>query len=910
MFEPRTPLEEAIRLGDADATLALLREQAAPARSQHRAGLMRMLKLVRAARWSSQPGEWGELPNPKQERSLVIAITLCGTANDVVEAMVPEDLLVALCQEFHPRALDGLADAMLKHSPQWIRAVQSLIAAGLAPRPDSDDYTLGLIALPNVTRNAARLQALFDADPGLRPVLLRVFDVEGTTDVSLASVDKYNHVPALAWGTLLLSLVNEGLTTRADLLARTLGALEKDWPQYRSGWFSRFHGELAPDAAAMQVHLSRYLGLCSSRIAPTVTLALDALRKLDAARPIEGGVLLDALRPVMASAVKAQLEAAMKLLDRLVQREPARATQASAVVAMGLLHKAAPVQAGVLRRLEAWGVDDALRQQLAAHLPAIAATNRDQLLKLVGMRAAPPVAAEPVPPPTAAQQQAHPLDDDRALPPLADLHELVECIAQVFEHPHAVDAFERAVAGLVMAAPIAEADRPLFAPVRKRAARLQRLLPRELARLLLFVLDGTRSPGHAGRDQGGNLSPLEALLNQRVDELMAMAARGQRLLPLATPTHRGGFIDAAVFIDRVAAHQAAGLVCSEAEQVRALLRLATGAPAALRARAAGLPDSVFTRALRYALGDTLGDTLTIGPERELYAAAARIRHPRGDDAELDRRHPDLGPDGALAARYAWHSNSRSHTYDGKTYTHHDLLIDASIGAPNAVHEVPFERLAVRRHPPASEVRQHYRWWSFSGIDEGAIRYAATVLPSDPEAFFAEGARAIGNNLDWGEAQWQNRAYLELLLDPVTPMAPMACVLLVLGLAGKEPGQTAVAVDALVHAHAEGRLEPASLLADTLHALLATPLLKRTRLAKSLQTALRASPPCHALVFDLLCAAVQARPAEPARDMAALLDLLLELKTREAHTLPPEAREALAAMTLSGNARALQRQLLA
>jgi hypothetical protein len=36
MFEPRTPLETAIRAGDADATLALLRTEAVEARSaQH-----------------------------------------------------------------------------------------------------------------------------------------------------------------------------------------------------------------------------------------------------------------------------------------------------------------------------------------------------------------------------------------------------------------------------------------------------------------------------------------------------------------------------------------------------------------------------------------------------------------------------------------------------------------------------------------------------------------------------------------------------------------------------------------------------------------------------------------------------------------------------------------------------------
>ncbi|HEY9064666.1 MAG TPA: DUF6493 family protein, partial [Burkholderiaceae bacterium] len=457
------------------------------------------------------------------------------------------------------------------------------------------------------------------------------------------------------------------------------------------------------------------------------------------------------------------------------------------------------------------------------------------------------------------------------------------------------------VTELVRIAPIAEDDKPLFAPVRKRAARMQKLLPRELARLLLFVLDGTRAAGHAAQDHGGNVSPMEGVLNERIDALMDVAAQERRLPPLSSPTHRGGFIAPDPFIDRVAAHRAAGLVSPEIEQVCGLLRLASDGTPELRSRARAMPDDAFTRALRYALGDDVSP----GAQRELFAAAARIRHPRADDATLDALHPCLGPDGARAARYAWHVHTRSHTYDDKTYTHHDLLLETQ----PVPADVPSARLAVLRHPPAGNARKHYRWWSFAGIDEGAIRYSATLLPSDPEAFFAEGARAIGNNLDWWEAQWQNRAYLELLLDPVTKMTPMACLLLVLGLAGKEPGQTATAVDALVRAHAEGRFAMAEGPADTLRAVLATPLIKAARLHKSLLAATRADAQTHTVVFELLCAAVQARPGDPPRDMGLLLDLLLELKIGGSRSLPTATRAALAEMKLTGNARPLQRRLL-
>jgi hypothetical protein len=815
--------------------------------------------------------------------------------------MVDDDLLIALGQQWRPRSLDGLAQAMLAHSPHWIRTVQRLIAAGLAPRPDSDGYTLGLMALPYITRSHDRLQAMFDADPGLRPALLRVFSVEGTADVSLASSDKYNHVPELSWGRLLLSLVDDGLTTRAELLDLTLGALEKDWPQYRAGWFSRFHAELAPEPTAMQPHLARYLGLCASRIPPTVALSLDALRQLDAAHPIEGAALLAALRPVLASSVKGQLEAAMKLLDRLVQREPALSTRASDVAAMGLLHSAAPVQAQVLRRLETWGVGDALRARLPDFMPGLAATNRSRLTQLIGDDEA---AIEPdaSPPSSPAMRPAQPLDDDRRLPALGDLQELVECIAYVFEHADDVDAFERAAARLVEVSPIAEADKPLFAPVRKRAAKMQRPLPRGLARLLLFVLDGTRPTGRAVVDHAASASLAEQLLSVRIDDLIAVAAQGRHLPPLSAPTHRGGFIAAEIFIQRVAAHRAAGLLSSRAEQVLGLLRLCPDGSRQLCAAAQRLPDGALAQALRYALHDDVAP----GDDAELFAAAARIRHPREDDRALDARHAGLGPDGALAARWVWRTESDSHEVDGKTYTHHKLFVDVLAERG----DVPPERLAVLRHPSAGATGRWGRPWTFAGSDEGIIRYSATLLPSDPAAYFAEGARVVGNNLDWWEAQWQNRAYLDLLLDPVAPVTPIACLLLVLGLAGKEPGQAAIAVDALVQAHAGGRLGEHGDLADALRALLATPLLKPARLHKSLLAAIRADAATSSMVFDLLCEALQARPEDPPRDTALLLDLLLELKISGTRTLPAATLQALAAMKLTGNGRKLQQQLMA
>ncbi len=879
----RASLESALRAGDAGATLDLLRAMPAAEREQQREAVM----------------VWAQTP-PVQRRALDTAVILCGTAQDVAAAgVVDMVLLIALCREFKPRSADrsGLLEAMRSHQT-WARAVWPVLYTGMLQPTDEEAHVLRLIGLPHAIRSRDKLDELFAADPGLRPSLLRVFEIEGTAETSLASSDKYCKDPKLAWGPLLLSLVDDGLATRIQLLDLTLGALEKDWPQYRSSWFSRFHGDLAPTAAEMQPHLPRYLALCASRIPPTVTMALEALKALDEAEPTAGDSLLAPLAPVMTATVKAQVDAALKLLDRVVKREPGLAARAAETIVPALLHEAATIQAGVLKRLEAWGLTPQAREQLAGFASTVAATHQPRLQQLLGVVGGPVAEIAVAVPAAAPTQQAQALDGDRRLPPVADAQELVECIAHVFEHADDVDAFERALLGLAMAAPLSGDDRKRFAPVAKRALKVRKPLARELARLLCFALDGKRTPRQVDPEIGNTAAV--ALLAERIDALMALIADGKGLAPLSSPTHRGGFIAPQALAERVAAHAAAGAKSAEIEQVQALLRLVPGSASPNIAR--GLPDSPFTRAFRYALGDAIEP----GPEAALFAAAARIRHPGADDAALARRHPDLGPDGALVARYTWDVSASTWDVDGKPHTQHYFHVRS---AP-APRDTPITHIAVLRRKPTGWPEDSFTDWWFSGQDEGLIRYAAALLPSDLEAWCAEGAQAFGSNRDWWSADWYNRAFLDVLLDPVAPMTPMARLLLVLALCGKEPGQTATAVDLLLQAHQQGRLPVDAELLSLVQALFSTPLVKPARLHKSLQAALRADPNVHDLAFALLCAVVQGRPAEPPRDLGVVLELLLELKTRHGLTLPSDIRSALSDMKLSGNTRKLQASLLA
>lgn len=261
------------------------------------------------------------------------------------------------------------------------------------------------------------------------------------------------------------------------------------------------------------------------------------------------------------------------------------------------------------------------------------------------------------------------------------------------------------------------------------------------------------------------------------------------------------------------------------------------------------------------------------------------------------RLPPANTDAKTPITFDWQVTS-SDPNDGG-YVFHTLHVTGS-PKPHPIGDHDYATLLCAKHATG------LRWGNEH--EAAHIRFAASLQPADLEPFFAEAARALGNNLDWWEAEWQNRAYLDVLLEPTTPMTLMACLTLALALAGKEPGQTVLAVDALARGVQDGRLNTTAL-GETLARVWATPLVKGPRYGKSLAAAAQAHATMPAAVFALLCAMVEVNPEAPRKDMAPLLELLLELKLAHQLSLPPNTCAALAAMRLSGKSKAAAQSIL-
>lgn len=785
--------------------------------------------------------------------------------------------------------------------------IHRAIVAGLVKRPETDEYVDALF-FGDLRGESNVVLKHFDADPGLAPWLLRLFEREGSSEGSFAAREKYCHDPDLYWSHAFLTLCERGVYTRAQLLDKTLGALACDWPQFKSGWFSRFHEQLAPTVDETAVQADRYLALCHSRIAPTAGMALQAVAALYKAGHVTGDAVLCAATPAVSATAKGQVLAALELLGLVAKNEPALAHPASAIATQALAHTGADVQKKAIAFLGPWGLDEAGLELARSYLPFVSAVNRPALAKLTGEAQAPQAAATPAAPAAAAPSPVSPLDASRALPPLDQIPDVVERMAYALENPADVDEWERVAGALVRMAPMAASDKAAFLALQKRTRKMEwttRPLPFALARILAAALQGEGTAGDVMHVPGNIPSRAEHFIGPRAQGLIAQALAGQGLTPLSTPTHRGGFIDPQQLVARIQAHRHAGVQARVPEQVLALMRLvpaqmdADAAHAAL-AEAQGIKDpGPLVQALRYALGDGGVKVPQDAAARPLFLAAARIRSPHADDVPTLAAYGDLGPGGPLHPRIDWHVVSE--TSEGG-YTFHHLHLTHGPALQPHEHGQP-------HHTALALCAKHLADTRWAVEHEAApIRFAASLLPSGLEPLFAEAARTVGNNLDWWEAQWQNRAYLDLLLEPTTLFTPMARLLLAVALAGKEPGQTALAVDALVLGVQDGRLDITAL-GETLARLWATPLVKGPRYAKSLTAAAQAHAAMPVAVFALLCAMVQAPASGERKDLAPLLELLLELRLGHQLPLPAGTRAALAAMKLGGKGKTAQQQLL-
>jgi hypothetical protein len=806
-----------------------------------------------------------------------------------------------------PDWITEYAGSSLDRTPAVWPAVRRLERAGLCRRPDSDHYILGLIHGVTAHHGKPDVREALLSDPELlERAVWQVFEVEGSGEFSLAAYDKYCRAEA-TWETGLVALAADGTLPRDRLLDASLDALERDFAQFRAGWFSRFHEALKPTLEERVARVERYLNLLASKIPPTVSFALSAISKVDRAKRLPAGALVERISPALTARSKGAVSSALKLLENASTRDPALKRTAAMIAAQALNHESPDAQGEAFDLVVRCGD----RGDLA--LVAVIRDQVDQLASSVqpGVRewlgspkaASSPSSAAAAPPAAelealivrasaiaprfrdlagidavvAAIRAGHfdvaalvfdgtelpRLDPAAEIQPIADLDELIDVFSAVLENSDATDDVERVLDGVSRLCGHRPGNFDAHTrPLRKRAtALLERGSGGDSTAPVLGLRTAVDLCGLALAWTGPWTETARVIersaemlfLSRRALAVARRAATGQAELLLSAPTHRGGWIDPIALVGRIEERTRTVSTPDVYDQVLAILRLAPERRKEARRRLDHVAGE-FTQAVRYALG---GDDDAIGPTPPLWIAAARARAPFDDDPRVLARHPNLGPDAGAAARFV-HRVQLQLAGEGKTFAYLRLNREPPV-PPDVPSELPTVRLHSRRNER----------------DPATIQWGATVWPVAREAWLSQGVEAIGMNLDWWEARWSNRTYLEALTDPDLPLKPMALLLLTLGLAARQADEHGRATDGLIAAIDDGRID-GPLLGGAMRSLLPTSLIKPSRWAKTLRDAARVSPLHARIVAHAVQHALDDTFAEPPRDMLALLELLKEL----------------------------------
>lgn len=235
-------------------------------------------------------------------------------------------------------------------------------------------------------------------------------------------------------------------------------------------------------------------------------------------------------------------------------------------------------------------------------------------------------------------------------------------------------------------------------------------------------------------------------------------------------------------------------------------------------------------------------------------------------------------------------------YESATAKHFELVVDPPLEGQPDLADVADLFVAGVANPD-------------TGGSAEAVRWVGTVWPANRELFYAMGVKELAPNVDWWQAKWHVRCYLEPMLLPAEPVGEMGRLLLALGLVAKEPGEHGLATDVLIRAVAESRIDPLRL-GDTLGRLYDHGEIKGNRIASTLADAARVSVAHSDAVATALerMLAVMHGPA-PADVHAVLTTLSDSLSTAGRPLRNPDASAYLSGVGGSGKAAATARELL-
>ena len=377
----QSALERAIRRNDSTAVAQLYRGAGEADRKATRP-LLAALRKEQAEYWRT--GRWPGRPFA----DFALDTAMLATAPSA------EGAARVLRWGDHPGRLDVILDREVSWLPALValltrvamsaesgreevpwEVVDALLARCGLTHLDTPDYALNLLRRQDPRLDA---QAQLAVDAALPGILLRALESDRMHD---AVVSEWLNAAAKGqerrWAVIAADWAARGVLDRDELHRRLVAALVRGGMQPHLRAVLWILEELVATPAEVEGLLREYLALLDSRQAFVAVHALRAVRRLDAAVPLEAATVVDACVRLLARADASLPQSALTWLGALSRRAPSSADAIARAAAVGLGHPKRAVQEKTLALLTGLGpLGDAAASDVAWALEGVDATVR------------------------------------------------------------------------------------------------------------------------------------------------------------------------------------------------------------------------------------------------------------------------------------------------------------------------------------------------------------------------------------------------------------------------------------------------------------------------------------------------------------------------------------------------------
>ena len=402
-----------------------------------------------------------------------------------------------------------------------------------------------------------------------------------------------------------------------------------------------------------------------------------------------------------------------------------------------------------------------------------------------------------------------------------------------------------------------------------------------------------------------------SFLEHRCYAVAKRAGQGQAAPLLAAPTHKTGWIDPEILVDRMAQYSHLKLQPDKVDFIQAILRLAPDHRPAALVQAAAIAGE-FGETLRYALG---GGALEKISTPEYWVAALRARDPSGSNAQLRLLLPKFGPDGPAAAEYEVDMGPvREFAKEMSGFGSPGLpdFLRVKSADPNFPTDIGtgVGIMTMARYQQAMAHRSRYAFYPTIMLHDNMTQFS-TGLESywwlhNRESLLALYAKRMLLNIQSIGSYWHSE--FDLIFDPDISMAENGRYFLCLAMSSKNNDLSRLAVDGLIAAVGERRIG-AQAYGQVMSQFLPTGVITAVRWIRGLRDTARVSE-LHAFFVWRAVGVVIAQAAVSSTQQIPFLELLTEIQLEHQFALDDDLSGALSGITGSGKGAKLAKALLA